>query len=118
MQENDYTLMAWVNMDMINDGRILDKATAGAIDGYEFDIFRRGEGILLLTKRLDHNVLPRQGCGALVCGRELLCGEKKAQQRNMVSRCRFVLISRRRHKTLREWQNRCCGDAQYFHSHQ
>ncbi len=36
--------MAWINLGMINDGRIIDKAKAGVIDGFEFDVRRAGDG--------------------------------------------------------------------------
>ncbi|KAL6056664.1 Fucosyltransferase, variant 2 [Balamuthia mandrillaris] len=41
---NNYTLMAWINLGMIGDGRIIDKARAGEIDGYEFDVLKAGGG--------------------------------------------------------------------------
>lgn len=42
--EDNYTLMAWINLNMINDGRIIDKASAGKIDGYAFDVRHASEG--------------------------------------------------------------------------
>ncbi len=42
--EDEYTIMAWINLNMVNDGRIVDKAKAGAVDGYEFDVYRCSQG--------------------------------------------------------------------------
>lgn len=97
--EDDYTLMAWINLNMINDGRILDKATAGKLDGYEFDVRRAGDGmgvlryadasgISLLSRLLTFDVVSLSF--KTVCGWRLLHGIEKAVAGHVVSRGRHV----------------------------
>eukprot|EP01116_Phalansterium_solitarium_P024439 TRINITY_DN8965_c0_g1_i1.p1 TRINITY_DN8965_c0_g1~~TRINITY_DN8965_c0_g1_i1.p1 ORF type:complete len:669 (-),score=258.69 TRINITY_DN8965_c0_g1_i1:189-2195(-) len=38
--EDDYTLVAWFKYNVIQDGRIIDKSSAGNFDGYAFDVIK------------------------------------------------------------------------------
>jgi hypothetical protein len=46
----DYTLSAWIQPNLLGDGRIIDKNRAGDFDGYLFDVLKTGpaEGVLRL----------------------------------------------------------------------
>eukprot|EP01112_Ceratiomyxa_fruticulosa_P011722 TRINITY_DN3202_c0_g1_i2.p1 TRINITY_DN3202_c0_g1~~TRINITY_DN3202_c0_g1_i2.p1 ORF type:complete len:418 (-),score=62.16 TRINITY_DN3202_c0_g1_i2:65-1318(-) len=35
---DEFTLMAWIKLNHLQDGRIMDKNTAGRVEGYEFDV--------------------------------------------------------------------------------
>ena len=70
--------MAWVNLNMINDGRIVDKAAAGMLDGYEFDILRAGDGNWPLSFFFFSLVGTRKGPPSLVCWGQLLWWKAQA----------------------------------------
>jgi hypothetical protein len=42
--EDSYTLMAWINLELIGDGRIIDKTTSGQVNGYLLGVIRCGNG--------------------------------------------------------------------------
>jgi Glycosyltransferase family 10 (fucosyltransferase) C-term/Concanavalin A-like lectin/glucanases superfamily len=48
--KDKFTLAAWIQLSVIQDGRIIDKNTAGRIDGYMFDVIKQDgpSGVLRL----------------------------------------------------------------------
>ncbi len=40
--EDDFTIAAWIYIESIEDWRIVDKNTAGRVDGYSMDIIKKG----------------------------------------------------------------------------